>query len=138
MWKLRHRKLLKRRTQHLTQQVRKLQNNQPAYIAETLQSSFAAEFIGGRVATSQLYEYPKREQVIFDACMSATGNGLLISECQDFISSLRRCGYVLRPLKKRRAAKPASNKQSTPCFHPSHHSTQAVISYCPKCGDVIG
>jgi hypothetical protein len=66
------------------------------------------------VATSQLYEYPKREQAIFYACMSATGNGLLISECQDFISSLRRCGYVLRPLKKRRAAKPASNKQSKP------------------------
>ena len=34
--------------------------------------------------------------------------------------------------------KPAANSQSTPCFHPSHHSTSAVISYCPKCGEVIG
>jgi hypothetical protein len=37
--------------------------------------------------------------------MSACGNGLLVSECQDFSTALAASGYCLRPLKKRRAAK---------------------------------
>ncbi len=58
------------------------------------------------MATSQFFAYPKREQAVFDAFMSACGNGLLVSECQDFSTALAASGYCLRPLKKRRAAKP--------------------------------
>lgn len=68
--------------------------------------------------------YPRRCSAIFSAMYYATGNPLLISECQDFEAGLRDEGYVLRPLKSRNgkyAVKPSggTHHKGAPCCRPA-------------------
>ena len=44
---------------------------------------------------SDISGYSDDQQAVFDAVNSATGNGLLISQCQDTIDYLEKIGYKL-------------------------------------------